>query len=391
MLAVNRSLVACALAIAATVCTGVEARFSGTASARIGVRVDTAFAADAALRYIPALALSQALAPAAALDLEASANAWASAGGRSLDAVETDWDIEPYRLWLRLSAAGFDARAGLQKINFGQALFLRPLMWFDGLDPRDPLKLTSGVWGLLGRQVFADNSNLWAWGLLGNEDPRGWEPLQSERWHPELGGRVQTPVPAGELAASWHYRRARLDWPVVNPPIVDTARLSPAEHRFGLDAKLDLGIGVWFEAVAGFSRFDDEGRAVGADTLWPGWRRSACVGLDYTFGIGNGLTLAAEHFRLENTLRPLSAPEAGVRLTALSVSYPLGLVDNLRALMFYDWEENRIYRTLSWQRTLDRWSLNANVFWNPDSLPASGPVSGGNAGKGLALVVSYSH
>ncbi|MFO7651285.1 MAG: hypothetical protein R6X13_08125 [bacterium] len=382
---------ACAFVVAVSLCFGLESRFSGLSSARVGARWDTAFAADGALRYIPALSLNQPLSRSFALDLEASANAWASAGGRSFDAVETDWGIEPYRLWLRLAAAGFEARAGLQRISFGQAVLLRPLMWFDGLDPNDPLQLTSGVWGLLGRQVFANNVNLWAWGLLGNEEPRGWEPLQSERWRPEVGGRVQTPVPAGELAASWHYRRARLDWPVVRPPIIDTARLKPAEHRFGLDAKLDLGVGVWLEAVAGFARFDEEGRAVGADTLWPGWRRSACVGVDYTFGIGNGLTLAVEHFRLENALGVLSRPEAGARLTGLSAAYPLGLLDNLRGLVFFDWENSRICRTLSWQHTLDRWSLNASAFWNPDSLPASGPVSGGGAGKGLALVVSYSH
>jgi hypothetical protein len=49
----------------------------------------------------------------------------------------------------------------LQKINFGSASMLRPLMWFDQMDPRDPLQLTDGVWGLLGRYYFLNNANIW--------------------------------------------------------------------------------------------------------------------------------------------------------------------------------------------------------------------------------------
>jgi len=54
-------------------------------------------------------------------------------------------------MWIRLSTKQFELRAGLQKINFGSATLLRPLMWFDKIDPRDPLQLTDGVYALLAR------------------------------------------------------------------------------------------------------------------------------------------------------------------------------------------------------------------------------------------------
>ncbi|GAI27146.1 unnamed protein product, partial [marine sediment metagenome] len=53
-------------------------------------------------------------------------------------------------------------------------------MWFDRIDPRDPLQLTDGVYGLLLRQYFLNNANIWVWGLYGNDDLRGWEYLPSE-------------------------------------------------------------------------------------------------------------------------------------------------------------------------------------------------------------------
>ena len=69
---------------------------------------------------------------------------------------------------MRYSSDQFELRLGLQKINFGSASMLRPLMWFDQMDPRDPLHLTDGVWGLLARYYFLNNANIWLWGLYGN-------------------------------------------------------------------------------------------------------------------------------------------------------------------------------------------------------------------------------
>ena len=72
--------------------------------------------------------------------------------GNGIDS--TDFRFKPYRLWLRYSTSHLEIRAGLQKINFGSSNILRPLMWFDKMDFRDPLMLTDGVYALLGRYYF---------------------------------------------------------------------------------------------------------------------------------------------------------------------------------------------------------------------------------------------
>src|SRR5690606_2983707 len=63
-------------------------------------------------------------------------------------------DILPYRLWFRYSNHTQEYRLGLQKINFGSATLFRPLMWFDQMNPEDPLQMTQGVWGALFRYYF---------------------------------------------------------------------------------------------------------------------------------------------------------------------------------------------------------------------------------------------
>lgn len=72
-----------------------------------------------------------------------------------------DGRVKPYRAWVRLSTNTFEARVGLRKINFGSATLFRSLMWFDRTDPRDPLRLTDGVSGLLLRDYAVNNTSLW--------------------------------------------------------------------------------------------------------------------------------------------------------------------------------------------------------------------------------------
>lgn len=62
-----------------------------------------------------------------------------------------------FRFSGQLSGRVSELRLGLQKINFGSAQLFRPLMWFDKMDPRDPLQMTDGVWGALYRYYFRNN------------------------------------------------------------------------------------------------------------------------------------------------------------------------------------------------------------------------------------------
>jgi len=355
---------------------GVKARelrveFSGRASGWLGASRDTSFLGRAGLRCTPAFDVSM----PAHFDAELSANGYAAVQARRFDNLETDARVRPYRLWLRYSPARFEARAGLQKINFGSATLLRPLQWFDRVDPRDPLALTDGVYGLLARYYFQNNTNVWAWGLLGNSSPKGWEAIGSERWAPEPGGRVQVPVPRGEVAATYHHRRAEL---LASPPA------SVDEDRVGLDGKWDAGIGCLFEAalVRQVTRAADT-----TDT----WQRMATIGLDYTFGIGHGLGVAAEQMLAGGADEPFGRG-ADTHLSALMLGLPLGLLDNLKGIVYYDWSDKGVYRFLGWQRTLDNWLFSVTAFWNPDKaqVAAAGPMAG-FAGVGVQLMVVFNH
>jgi len=82
-------------------------------------------------------------------DTELSVNIFGTAGLRHSTPSTHQGDLKPYRAWIRFSSDQLELRIGLQKLNFGSASILRPLMWFDQMDPRDPLQLTDGLWAFL--------------------------------------------------------------------------------------------------------------------------------------------------------------------------------------------------------------------------------------------------
>lgn len=332
------------------------------------------------LRYIPEFTLAIKLGESATLDSTFSLHAYGTALIREANDIYTNGDIKPYRMWLRYSLPQFEARIGLQKINFGSATLLRPLMWFDSLDPRDPLQLTDGVYGLLLRYYFVNNSNIWLWGLYGNEKTKGWEILPSKKNSLEYGGRVQIPVFTGELAWTYHHRR--VDMGSVNPM---TGNLVP-EDRYALDGKWDIGIGLWFEAALIHQRYD-----ILSDSLQP-WRRASAFGLDYTFDIGNGLYLLGEHFNLVSSRESFGAGE-GVDFSALLVRYPLNMLDDITGILYYDWDAEEWYRFVSWQRTYDKWIFNIIAFWNPEDFQIYPSASGNNpfVGKGFQITIIFNY
>ena len=113
--------------------------YNGQASGWLGASRDSSYRALAGLRYLPEARFSTAISEQLGFDAEASVNGFLSANARPFDPPEAEARIKPYRGFVRLSSSRFEARAGLQKINFGSATMLRPLMWFDRVDPRDPL------------------------------------------------------------------------------------------------------------------------------------------------------------------------------------------------------------------------------------------------------------
>jgi hypothetical protein len=345
------------------------------------------------LRYIPDFLGSLHTWGDVDLNAELSLNAL---GDMNIDRSRSptfDRMLKLYRGWVRLSTENFEVRIGLQKLSFGPAMLFRPLMWFDRIDPRDPLQLTDGVDALLLRYYFRNNANIWAWGLYGNSGTKGWELEPTERGTVEYGGRIQSPLWTGEMGATYHHRRAdqaSLAAALVPPAVPPVAGAVPAalpaavpEDRFALDGKWDIGIGLWFEAA--LTHRENALRAMAYRRLWT-------VGGDYTVGIGNGLYITTEYFTLDNPAKPLG-PAAGLHFSGLSMTYPVGIVDQVSVIAYRDWRGHEWYRILTWQRKYDNWIFYLLGFWNPDTIRMYGDISGSNAfaGTGLQFMVVFNH
>lgn len=333
------------------------------------------------LRYIPDLMIGSYWGDYT-LDSEISLNIYGTVQFQhDQDTTHTYDEFETYRIWMRFATSQFELRAGLQKINFGSAMLLRALMWFDSIDPRDPLQLTEGVWGVLGRYFFLNNVNIWFWILYGNDQIRGWELFVSDKNRPEFGGRLQIPLLTGEIALSYHHRR--ID-PHINPVGNDISGGSTLpENRIGLDGKWDIEVGIWAEAVLIHRELDLE--------IY-NYQRQTNLGVDYTFEWGNGLYAIAEYFTLSFAEKAFERGE-DVSLTAFSLDYPLGLLDDLTAIVYYDWDNQNWYRFIRWQRTYNNWSFYLMGFWNPDQYQLFPGATHNNlyAGKGIQLLVVFNH
>ena len=333
------------------------------------------------LRFIPGLFLEKSLSNNMTLDANVSLNAYGVATFEEIDDVRSEGDIKPYRLWARFSSSQFEVRVGLQKINFGSAMLFRPLMWFDRLDPRDPLQLTDGVYGLLMRYYFVNNGNIWLWGLYGNEDPKGLEVVPTKKDAIEFGGRIQAPLWTGELAFTYHHRCADYN----NVPLLGPYLSDPTipENRYALDGKWDIGVGFWFEGTLIHKQIEK--------SLNP-YQKALTVGMDYTFGWGNGLNILGEYFLFEASQEVLSSGE-GIHYTGLSLNYPLALLDTIGLIFFYDWDNKDLYSFVNWRRTYDRWSLNVMGFWNPERFQVYATRDEDNqfSGKGFQIMVVYNY
>ena len=79
-------------------------------------------------RYIPQANYSLKYSGGRQIDFEGSLNISGQTGFLPFDTIVGNGSIRPYRVWGRYSTKQFEMRLGLQKINFGSATMLRPLM-----------------------------------------------------------------------------------------------------------------------------------------------------------------------------------------------------------------------------------------------------------------------
>jgi len=355
-------------------------KFKGQADGYAGLNFSNPVQVQTGLRFIPMVSAGKSWKNNLKFDSEFSFNSY-------LDYHATDWKkdnsssgIKPYRMWLRLSSDRFELRAGLQKINFGSATMLRPLMWFDRMDNRDPLQLTDGVYSLLSRYYFKNNANAWLWVLWGNDKTKGWEIVPSVKSIPEYGGRLQFPVPKGETAISYHHRTA--DMSKIPLPGTINVSLKYPEDRIGLDGKWDLGVGLWVEYSLTHSKPKYE--------YFPQYTKMLTLGMDYTFNVGNGLNMSTEFFRYSASSEVFGK---GIdrNFSLLSANYPFGINNRASCIVYYNWNDKSWYRIINLQRQSDNWTFYLFLFWNPDKVAIYNTGNENNmfAGKGVQFMTVF--
>ncbi|MGH1364303.1 MAG: hypothetical protein ACRBF0_12160 [Calditrichia bacterium] len=340
------------------------------------------------LRYIPEFSLNQPLGNNA-LDVELAFNLYTTSRFNELDRVNDNAEADLYRFWLRYSASQFEARVGLQKISFGSSTLLRPLRWFDRVDPRDPLQITDGVYAALVRYYFLNNANIWVWGLIGNDDPKGWDTFSGQESVPEVGGRIQFPLAHfGELGTSYHFRK--IDVEKTLGQTINQIEFNENENKFGADLRLDYLFGSWIEVA--WVRQELE--------LFPFPRQQfITIGADYMLPIGTGVQVIGEHMWISYGPKFFEHEET-IPLSAALANYSYGLFDQFSIIVSREWDSGTTSRFLRWGRSYDRWQFFVNGFWNDEAedqqemnllLNSSTNASGQLSGKGLQLLITFNH
>ncbi len=352
--------------------------FDGQLSAFGNYSPDSEFDILIGARYIPKLDYAIPLDSTKTLDFQISADIYGATLFSPFYKGETDGYIDPYRLWARYNGRQFEIRAGLQKIDFGVATLLRALQWFNEIDPRDPLGLTDGVYAVLGRYYFLNNANIWVWGLYGNENARGFDTVKTYKYDPEFGARVQFPVPKGELGISYNQRTADSEGLPGTPEFEKIP-----ENRIALDGKWDVEIGLWFEAS-----YIHKSKDVGILTN----QTLLNLGVDYTFEIGTGLNAVVEHLITTFDTDPFQFAN-NTNLTALQLSYPLGLFDNLSAIVYKDWTLNNMTFFMSYEHQFKKLTGYVMAYYNPDIQRGiqMNELVNAFAGPGFQLMLVYNH
>lgn len=328
-------------------------------------------------RYIPEINYTHSLDSGKSFDVLASANISGSILSDSFQDNHIDGNIDPYRLWARYAGQNFQIRAGLQKLDFGVATLLRPLQWFNQIDPRDPLALTNGVYGIMGNYYFKNNANIWAWGLYGNSKRRGFDAIETNDKIPEFGGRVQLPLLTGEVGFTYHHRKAD-----ASEFFNENSLNNIAENRWAIDVKLDWVVGLWMEAT-----YIHKAENIGLLTN----QNLINVGTDYTFGLGNGLTIIAEHLLYGNSESGFSDHYANI--TAASLSYPLGFFDSLSGLTYYSWETESTTFFLNYQHQFKKIIGYLMAYYNPSEFQGiqQNELVNNFSGPGVRIMLVYNH
>jgi len=282
-----------------------------------------------------------------------------------------------YRLWAKAGSHQLDARIGLQRLNFGSAQILRPLQWFDNLDPKDILEQTEGVQALLLRYYFLNNANIWLWGIRGEGKPHGQMLTLTKENTPELGGRIQYPLAKGEIGFTANHR---FETQILG-------KETGSETRIGLDAKYDLGVGLWAEGYVS-STEDYKIYYLVGDQFEPQlfmnkYQAPLTLGADYTISIGNGIYTLAEAQLWTEAEEKITQLRKEYLTYAVTANYPIGLLDTVLYYGTVRDDKSVSVHTLIWRRNYDKLSWDVSVFWD------AGKLHELYNSRGINLVLAY--
>ena len=116
------------------------------------------------------------------------------------------------------------------------------------------------------------------------------------------------------------------------------------------------------------------------------------IGVDYTFGVGSGLYVIFEQLLVAYDQKAFQFQNT-TNFSLASVSYPIGLFDNISAIIYYDWENNNIYNFFNWERTFKHLTMYLMAYWNPDDyrIPTQESTQNLYAGRGIQLMLVFNH
>lgn len=255
-----------------------------------------------------------------------------------IDSQSTELRTKSYRAWLRLANPYFELRGGLQRLSFGSAVVLRPLQWFDRVNPLDQREETEGVEAVLMRFHAPKDISVWTWLIHADADPIGTEIVGSKDNTMQSGGMLRFPMPLGETGFCFHKRKLEN---------------SADEKRFGFNMRMDSWLGLWTEASLSH---------LSSSPLMP-YRdmSSATLGMDYTFGWGSGLYAMLETNVIHSSNTELTNLHPKYITNALMLNYPMGLLDALSILSMYEHKSDRSVHSLIWRRNYDYLSIEASI------------------------------
>lgn len=116
------------------------------------------------------------------------------------------------------------------------------------------------------------------------------------------------------------------------------------------------------------------------------------LGVDYTFGWGNGLTVTWELLLAAYDEQPFRFQEP-FTFSLFSARYPVGLFDEVSLIAYFDWRNRSSYNFVNWQRQFNRLTLHLMGYINPKNynIPTQQGGSKMFAGTGLQLMLVYNH